>query len=77
MKVEKWVEIEERMANLMGWKKALDEMVDAKREVSPGTAIYDLSRREDKILLHKLRKRYERFKESRDTNLDGHEAVSS
>lgn len=65
------------MANLMGWKKALDEMVDAKREVSPGTAIYDLSRREDKILLHKLRKRYERFKESRDTNLDGHEAVSS
>ncbi len=65
------------MANLMGWKKALDEMVDAKREVSPGTAIYDLSRREDKILLHKLRKRYERFKESRDTNLDGYEAVSS
>tara|TARA_R100000995_G_scaffold45089_1_gene21233 strand:+ start:6800 stop:6958 length:159 start_codon:yes stop_codon:yes gene_type:complete len=52
-------------------------MVDAKREVSPGTAIYDLSRREDKILLHKLRKRYERFKESRDTNLDGYEAVSS
>ena len=77
MKVENWVEVEERMSNLMGWKKALDEMVDAKREVSPGTAIYDLSAREDTVLLYKLRKRYERFKESRDTDLNGYETISS
>tara|TARA_R110000822_G_scaffold159816_3_gene300166 strand:- start:6 stop:164 length:159 start_codon:yes stop_codon:yes gene_type:complete len=52
-------------------------MVDAKREVSPGTAIYDLTAREDTVLLYKLRKRYERFKESRDTDLNGYETISS
>ena len=53
------------------------KLVDAKREVSPGTAIYELTAREDTVLLHKLRKRYERFKESRDTDLNGYETISS
>jgi len=51
------------MSNLMGWKRAIDEMVEIKREVAPKKAIYDLSSREDKLLLFKLRKRYERFRE--------------
>jgi hypothetical protein len=60
----------------MGWEKAIDEMVDAKREVSRGTPIYELSAREDRLLLFKLRNKYERFKESRDRHIEGYEAVS-
>ena len=76
MKVKQRVEIEEKMANLMGWERAIDEMVDAKREVSRGTPIYELSPREDKLLLFKLRNKYERFKESRDNRIHGYEAIS-
>lgn len=63
MEVSKWIEIEEEMTSMMGWKRAIDEMVEIKREVAPKKAIYDLSSREDKLLLFKLRKRYERFRE--------------
>tara|TARA_A100001201_G_scaffold21994_3_gene24661 strand:+ start:5687 stop:5845 length:159 start_codon:yes stop_codon:yes gene_type:complete len=51
-------------------------MVDAKREVSRGTPIYELSPREDKLLLFKLRNKYERFKESRDNHIHGYETIS-
>ena len=53
------------MCNLMGWEKGINEMVEIKREVAPKVPIYDLSTREDKLLLFKLRKRYERFKKSK------------
>ena len=59
MEVAKWVEIEEEMSNLMGWDQAIDEMVEIKREVAPKKPIYELSPREDKLLLFKLRQRYE------------------
>ena len=65
MKVTKWVEIEEEMCSLMGWEKGIDAMVESKREVAPKIPIYDLSSREDKLLLFKLRQRYERFRKSK------------
>ena len=40
-------------------------MVEAKREVAPKVPIYELSTREDKLLLFKLRKRYEGFRKSK------------
>tara|TARA_R110000751_G_scaffold8189_1_gene32895 strand:+ start:184 stop:363 length:180 start_codon:yes stop_codon:yes gene_type:complete len=49
----------------MGWEKGIDAMVEIKREVAPKIPIYDLSTREDKLLLFKLRKRYESFRESK------------
>tara|TARA_R110000737_G_scaffold250428_1_gene260159 strand:+ start:161 stop:340 length:180 start_codon:yes stop_codon:yes gene_type:complete len=49
----------------MGWEKGINEMVEIKREVAPKVPIYDLSTREDKLLLFKLRKRYESFKKSK------------
>lgn len=54
------------MCSLMGWEKGIDEMVEAKREVAPKVPIYDLSSRQDKLLLFKLRKRYERVRESKE-----------
>ena len=49
----------------MGWEKGINEMVEAKREVAPKVPIYDLSTREDKLLLFKLRKRYDSFRGSK------------
>ena len=60
----------------MGWKRGIDEMVDIKREVAPKKPIDELSPREDKLLLFKLRNKYERFKESRDNRIHGYEAIS-
>jgi hypothetical protein len=65
MKVTKWIEIEKEMCSLMGWEKGIDAMVESKREVAPKVPIYELSSREDKLLLFKLRQRYERFRESK------------
>ncbi len=64
------------MCSLMGWKRGIDEMVEAKIEVSPGTPIYELSGREDKILLHKLRKRYQNYRESTSKGFYGYEESS-
>ena len=64
------------MCSLMGWKRGIDEMVEAKIEVAPGTPIYELSGREDKILLHKLRKRYQNYRESTSKGFYGYEESS-
>ena len=50
----------------MGWEKGIDAMVEIKREVAPKVPIYDLSTREDKLLLFKLRKRYEGARKSKE-----------
>ena len=60
----------------MGWRRGVDAMVDAKREVSPGTTIYELTRREDTILLHKLRKIYQNYWESTSKEFYGYEKSS-
>ncbi len=64
MKIETWNEIMDKMCDLMGYDKGIEACVDAKREIRPGTPIYELSQREDKYLLHKLRKRYNNYKNS-------------
>lgn len=53
------------MCSLMGWEKGLDAMVETKREVAPKIPIYELSSRQDKLLLFKLRKRYEKARDSK------------
>ena len=50
----------------MGWDQAIDEMVEIKREVAPKKPIYELSPREDKLLLFKLRQRYEGYREYKE-----------
>ena len=60
------MEIEEEMSNPMGWDQAIDEMVEIKREVAPKKPIYELSPREDKLLLFKLRQRYEGYREYKE-----------
>lgn len=65
MKVEKWIEIEELYTDLMGHNKGIGAMVDIKRDVAPKKPLYELSKREDDIIMHRLRKRYRLYKNSR------------
>jgi hypothetical protein len=51
------------MTDLMGWDMGIDAMCEAHREVAPKKPIYELSKREDKKLIFRLRKRYSKYKE--------------
>ena len=51
------------MTDLMGWDAGIDSMCEAHREVAPKKPIYELSEREDKKLIFRLRKRYSKYKE--------------
>lgn len=64
MKIETWNEIMDKMCDLMGYDKGIEACVDAKREIKPSTPIYELSKRDDKYLIHKLRKTYTSYKNS-------------
>jgi hypothetical protein len=63
MKIKDWVKIEDSMTDLMGWDAGIDAMCEAHREVAPKKPIYELSKREDKKLIFRLRKRYSKYKE--------------
>ena len=63
MKVKDWIKIEDSMTELMGWDAGIDAMCEAHREVAPKKPIYELSEREDKKLIFRLRKRYSKYKE--------------
>ena len=63
MKIKDWVKIEDSMTDLMGWDAGIDSMCEAHREVAPKKPIYELSEREDKKLIFRLRKRYSKYKE--------------
>jgi len=63
MKIKDWVKIEDSMTDLMGWDAGIDAMCEAHREVAPKKPIYELSEREDKKLIFRLRKRYSKYKE--------------
>ena len=63
MKIKDWVKIEDSMTDLMGWDAGIDSMCEAHREVAPKKPIYELSKREDKKLIFRLRKRYSKYKE--------------
>ena len=52
----------------MGWDQAIDEMVEIKREVAPKKPIYELTSREDKLLLFRIRERYRGYKEFKEKN---------
>ncbi len=63
MKIKEWIKIEDSMTELMGWNAGIDAMCEAHREVAPKKPIYELSEREDKKLIFRLRKRYSKYKE--------------
>jgi len=65
MEIKKWIELEEMFTDLMGDSKGINVMVDEKREVAPKKPIHELSVREDKKLIHRLRQRYKNYKSAK------------
>ena len=63
MNIMAGIKIEEFITDLIGWKKGIDEMCEAHREVAPKKAIYELTEREDNKIKHRLRKIYLKYKE--------------
>ena len=62
MKIKEWIKIEESMTDLMGWDEGINAMCEAHREVAPKKPIYELSKREDKKIIFRLRKRYSQYR---------------
>jgi len=63
MKIEQWIEIEKKMTDLMGWKRGIDVMCEVHGEIARGKAIYELSSREDRKIIFRLRKRYSNYQQ--------------
>jgi len=51
------------MTDLMGWDNAIEIMCEIHREVAPKKPIYELTKREDKKIIFRLRKSYLNYKE--------------
>ena len=66
MKIKDWIKIEDSMVKLMGWERGIDSMCDSHREVAPKKPIYELSKREDKKIIFRLRKRYSQYRGNTD-----------
>jgi len=69
LRIEVWNEIMEKMCDLMGYDKGMNACIEAKRSVKPKTPLYELSSREDKHLIFKLRKIYGDYRKSMSRNL--------
>ena len=63
MKIKQWIKIEKKMTDLMGWEKGIDAMCEVHGEVARGKAIYELSPREDRKIIFRLRKRYSNYQQ--------------
>ena len=66
MKIKEWIKIEESMTDLMGWDEGINAMCEAHREVAPKKPIYELSKREDKKVIFRLRERYSQYRGKSD-----------
>ena len=66
MKIKDWIKIEESMTDLMGWDLGIETMSEAHREVAPKKPIYELSEREDKKIIFRLRKRYSNYRKNKN-----------
>ena len=66
MKIKDWIKIEESMTDLMGWDEGISAMCEAHREVAPKKPIYELSKREDKKIIKKKKKRYSQYRGKSD-----------
>ncbi len=54
------------MTDLMGWDLGIETMCEAHREVAPKKPIYELSEREDKKIIFRLRKRYSNYRKNKN-----------
>ena len=63
MDISKWNNIMESFQGLMGWNKGMTEVIVTKRLAFGKKGVEEISGREEKYLVHILRKRYREINE--------------
>ena len=60
MTIKKWNEIEYAFTKKFGWYDGIRHLTDVGKEVYKDRSIYELSEREDYLLIKKLRAKYDK-----------------
>tara|TARA_R100000008_G_scaffold28683_1_gene15848 strand:+ start:4499 stop:4723 length:225 start_codon:yes stop_codon:yes gene_type:complete len=60
MTIKKWNEIEEVFTSKFGWNEGIDYLVNTARDVLKSRSVYELSGKEDYLLIKKLRTKYDK-----------------
>ena len=60
MTIKKWNEIEYAFTKKFGWYDGIRHLLDVGKEVYKDRSIYELSEREDFLLIKKLRAKYDK-----------------
>ena len=60
MTIKKWNEIEHAFTTKFGWYDGIRHLTDVGKEVYKTRSVYELSEREDYLLIKKLRAKYDK-----------------
>jgi hypothetical protein len=65
--ISKWNKAMESFQKLLGWKKGMDIMVDIKRTAYGKKSILDIEGKDERRLIHRLRRAYDRVKQYKES----------
>ena len=67
MDISKWNKAMESFQELLGWEKGMDIMVDIKRTAYGKKSILDIENKDERRLMHRLRRAYDRAKQYKES----------
>ena len=67
MDISKWNKAMESFQELLGWEKGMDIMVDIKRTAYGKKSILDIEGKDERRLIHMLRRAYDRAKQYKES----------
>ena len=67
MDISKWNKAMESFQELLGWEKGMDIMVDIKRTAYGKKSILDIESKDERRLMHRLRRAYDRAKQYKES----------
>jgi hypothetical protein len=67
MDISKWNKAMESFQELLGWEKGMDTVIDIKRTACGKKCILDIEGKDERRLLHRLRRTYDRVRASKES----------
>ena len=67
MNIGKWNKAMEAFQELLGWEKGMDVVVDIKRIACGKKSILDIEGKDERRLMHRLRRAYDRANEYKES----------
>lgn len=67
MDISKWNKAMESFQELLGWEKGMDIVVDIKRTAYGKKSILDIESKDERRLMHRLRRAYDRAKQYKES----------